>query len=271
MTETKNAIFNVENYVPVFKRELKTDGLVKYIDLINQFLIYANENIYIQNEKYFTYVLFQGIYALCSIFSMLLLYTKNLDITYYHSQKAYYYYTEFISQIGDENNGFLQLSSKDAILFIYRKTIYDISQEMRKESTLTDTENKIYIELLDNCKSINKICIMLINTYTSSTFTDKSEFYRKIIPKLNKIYEIIILSKNKESLFIISIDILERSLQMIKTISCIKLLKIIEVCIKKLENSKSIDLHSINKRLLHSKYEDVIEESIGKISSYLIQ
>ena len=49
---------------------------------------------------------------------MLLLYTKNIDLTISHCNKALYYYIEFIGQIGDENHSYLQLNSKDATLFI---------------------------------------------------------------------------------------------------------------------------------------------------------
>jgi hypothetical protein len=40
---------------------------------------------------------------------------------------------EFIGQIGDDNHSFLQLNSKDASLFVYKKTIFNINNEYRKE------------------------------------------------------------------------------------------------------------------------------------------
>ena len=60
------------------------------------------------------------------IFNTLLLYTKNLNLTVYHCKKAYLFYVEFITQIGDENHSFLQLNSKDAVIFLYKKTIFEI-------------------------------------------------------------------------------------------------------------------------------------------------
>ena len=71
---------------------------------------------------------------------MLLMYTKNLSLTYHNCEKSLFYYIEFIGQIGDDNHSFLQLSSKDAILFIYKKTIFDINNEYRKEfASIVDT------------------------------------------------------------------------------------------------------------------------------------
>tara|TARA_B100000902_G_scaffold272817_1_gene258734 strand:- start:2185 stop:2874 length:690 start_codon:yes stop_codon:yes gene_type:complete len=60
------------------------------------------------------------------------LYTKNLDLTVYHCQKSFYYYIEFIGQIGDSNHQFLQLNSKDAALFVLKKTIFEINEDYRK-------------------------------------------------------------------------------------------------------------------------------------------
>ena len=72
----------------------------------------------------FKYVYLKGVESLTYIFNMLIMYTKNLSLTYYHCEKSLFYYIEFIGQIGDDNHSFLQLSSKDAILFIYKKTIF---------------------------------------------------------------------------------------------------------------------------------------------------
>lgn len=63
------------------------------------------------------------------------MYTKNLNITYIQCQKAVYYYIEFICQIGDSSHSFLQLNSKDATLFVYKKTIFEINNEIIKEFT----------------------------------------------------------------------------------------------------------------------------------------
>ena len=40
--------------------------------------------------------------------------TKNLELTIYHTKKAYLFYVEFIGQIREDNNSYLQLNSKDA-------------------------------------------------------------------------------------------------------------------------------------------------------------
>ena len=65
------------------------------------------------------------------IFNILLLYTNNLDLTVYHSKKSYLYYIEFISQISNDQHSYLQLTTKDASLFILKKTIFQIDNEIK--------------------------------------------------------------------------------------------------------------------------------------------
>ena len=57
---------------------------------------------------------------------------KNINLVSFHLRKSYLYYAEFIGQIGEDSNSYLQLNSKDACLFVYKKTIYDINEEFKK-------------------------------------------------------------------------------------------------------------------------------------------
>jgi hypothetical protein len=56
-----------------------------------------------------------------------------MDIAFYHSQKAFYFYIEFVEQINHDQNAYLKLNSKDAIFFVYKKTIFDIPYDLRKK------------------------------------------------------------------------------------------------------------------------------------------
>ena len=90
----------------------------------------------------------KGIESISHIFTFILLYTKNLELTVYHTKKSYLYYNEFINQINDENNSFLKLNSKDAILFIYKKSIFEIN---KKKGFVIDKKN---IHFCDTVKSV---------------------------------------------------------------------------------------------------------------------
>ena len=88
-----------------------------------------------------TFILLRGLHTLKHIFNTIILYTKNLELTVYHTKKAYLFYVEFIGQIGEDNNSYLQLNSKDATLFVYKKTIFEINNDFR-QSYITNTKEK---------------------------------------------------------------------------------------------------------------------------------
>lgn len=105
----------------------------KYVGLILEYYTFIGEKQNIVHTKKYPYILTRGLDTITHVFSMILFYTKNLELTYYHSQKSFYFYVEFIEQIIDVQNTFLHLSSRDATIFVYKKTIYEINSDCRKE------------------------------------------------------------------------------------------------------------------------------------------
>ena len=168
-----NSLQNVENY----KKDVYTninnnnsimaenhnemDTYMKYVNVINQYLLFGIETIKNKNSEYLKYILIKGLFTISHVFKMLLLLTRNLDLTYYHCQKSYSYYIEFIGQIGDDAITYLQLNSKDAALFVYKKTIFDINQEYKKNYYETKAEEKK-----------NKIISIFIDTYNKLIETE---------------------------------------------------------------------------------------------------
>ena len=101
-------------------------------------------SIYFEPYQVITHMFMHDLSGIMHIlFNMLLLYTKNIDLTISHCNKALYYYIEFIGQIADDSHSYLQLNSKDATLFIYKKTIFELNSEHRKNYTLSK-EDKIF-------------------------------------------------------------------------------------------------------------------------------
>ena len=49
-----------------------------------------------------------------------------------YCKKTLRYYIEFMGQLGEDGNTFLQLNSKDAVLFVYTKTIFEIEAHRNK-------------------------------------------------------------------------------------------------------------------------------------------
>tara|TARA_B100002051_G_scaffold9161_1_gene7817 strand:- start:3609 stop:4415 length:807 start_codon:yes stop_codon:yes gene_type:complete len=110
-----------------------SEAFAKYGLLIVEYLRLAATSKHKGSGEQYAFVLARGVRTLTHVFRMLLLYTRNLDLTWHHCQKAAYYYIEFMGQIGGDAHGFLQLNARDASLFVYRKTIFEVNDQYRRE------------------------------------------------------------------------------------------------------------------------------------------
>ena len=135
-------------------------------DLINQQLNISVEYMKIINDEGFCnhknryYIATKGIETVLHIFNNIIFYTNNPAIAEYHSIRAIYLYKEYISQIVDESNSFLNLNTRDSILFIYKKTIFDIKKEYCK--TTINNQYKNTFDCLYLHGNIIKLCISFL-------------------------------------------------------------------------------------------------------------
>ena len=193
---SKNNILNVDNYNQTFQDTVSTI-FTKYMILLNSYLKQSLDDIFIQNKTYYIYVIKQGITILNNIFKILLLYTKNINIVYYNCQKAYIYYIEFIGQIGEDNHSFLQLNSKDAALFVYKKTIFDINHDIKKDLTTDVQSENIISELNLLIKIYNTILYKMIDTYKLNEVINL--IHTDLHSIMNKIIKLQIDSNNNDN------------------------------------------------------------------------
>jgi len=144
------SLFNINN-TKNYNIKLNENNFHNYYKdicvLLSDFLIYTIDNVNVQNNKYYLFVIRRGLETIVHCYKFLLLYTRNYELGLYHCKKAYIYYVEFIGQIGYNNNSFLQLNSKDATLFVYKKTIFDINDGERKNHTLDSKEKSIMLSI----------------------------------------------------------------------------------------------------------------------------
>ena len=170
-------ISNVENYKKDLNESVNTI-IHKYIECLNEYIIFAISNVHIQKNYYFKYIIIKGLETIYYVFFMLLMYTKNLDLVFYHTSKSFYYYIEFIGQVGDDNHVFLRLTSKDAILFVYKKTIFEINDSYQQTFVSPIDDEKIKFNTIGKA-------LDTINSVLKYTF-DKYEV--KNSPERNNIY-----------------------------------------------------------------------------------
>lgn len=121
--------------------------IIKYISVIFDLFDYAKREKYKYKKDYLNYILKQGLNTMMHIFTHMLMYTKNIDLTFFHLQKGLYYYLEFIQQIKRDEHQFLQFNIKDAIIFVYKKTIYDIDQDYIRHATINSNNREIVEEV----------------------------------------------------------------------------------------------------------------------------
>ena len=134
--ETIFVLSNENNYYVKIKCT-NNDIYKSYSNLINFYVSYSIENMNIKDKEIF----FTGINVIHHIFRMMILYTKNLELSFYNTQQAIYFYVEYISQITDsDDNIFFNLSIKDAVIYVYTRTIFEIRKQYRKKPTSQDNE-----------------------------------------------------------------------------------------------------------------------------------
>jgi len=78
----------------------------KYLSILTEYFKHLEENNFNIYNRYYKYIIINGVNCINNIFKILLLYTNNIELVLYHTQKSFIYYIEFITQIGDENNNF---------------------------------------------------------------------------------------------------------------------------------------------------------------------
>ena len=68
-----------------------------------------------------------GLNLIHRIFDYVLMRTKNIEKAYYYAERTYIYYIEYVEQI-HKTNLHMSLNQSDAILFVYKKTIFELDK-----------------------------------------------------------------------------------------------------------------------------------------------
>jgi hypothetical protein len=124
-TNSYYSLNNIDNYKSTIN-DNSSEIINKYFLLINEYLSFIIENISFKNSVYTKFTVERGFETITHVFTLLLYFSRNLDLAYYHGQKSFYFYVEFIGQISEDKHSFLQLNSRDASMFVYKKTIFDM-------------------------------------------------------------------------------------------------------------------------------------------------
>jgi len=96
-----------------------------YSKIINEYFSALSESEVMKELIFPVSSIYIGVNAIHRVFEIVLIKTKSIEKTYYYSRKAYYYYLEYVEQIYRANLS-QNLNHMDIILFVYKKTIFDM-------------------------------------------------------------------------------------------------------------------------------------------------
>ena len=191
ITLSENADYllnNVTNYKPKITNSLQ-DILTKFVSITTDYMAFISEKINMKNKSHYEFIVERGLVTVTHVFVIIFYFTKNLDLAYYHSQKAYYFFIEFVEQISDDNVTFLQLTSRDATLFVYKRTIYELNNEYIKHITEPSTEDKKILSMMDSHISIYKNIIEFLMKHNELKLDNRKEFITVICNNIKNVSE----------------------------------------------------------------------------------
>ena len=233
---------NIENYKN--KLDIDFSEVTKtYAKLIYEYFKFATENINVMNKSYYKFIIIRGLDTITNVFLNLLYYTKNINLTYFYCEKSFYFYIEFVSQIcNNDEEMYMDLTTKDASIYVYKKTIFEINNKITKCHTNLQNDTfdtiKKYINIFQTyfLKIIQKNKIESEDIENFISFSNKLNTEKKInIEKIDTIIEKLYYKISDVCLF----------------------LKIINILIKKPQQE---DIKNIEKNIFSQEFEENLSE-----------
>jgi len=260
-------LHNSSNYKHLIENSL-SDILNKFVSIIIDFTRFMSEKVTMKNKQYYKFIFEKGIDTLIHVFTIIFYYTKNLELTFYHSQKAYYFYIEFIEQISDDSINFLHLSSRDAIMFVYKKTIFEINNEYRKHMHELTIDEKKLLSLFEIYTNIYKSIFTFIITNNSFDYNNKIDYINMCCNSIKNISDI--LNKNKIKTTQLQYIYMFSKLLQDTSIETNNYFYLLNDFIKKITNTKKLDENIIKTRIYDIEINNFIDNNeINKIIGWI--
>jgi hypothetical protein len=201
--ESDYSLHNTEN----FKKELDchvNEIIQKLSELFIEYFKFIKENLTLKKTNFSRFIIIRGLETIINVFNNILFYTKNLDATYFHSQKAFYLYVEFVGQISEDEKMFLQLSSRDASIYVYKKTIFEINKDNKKKNLEISAFARTNFDIVNTYTDLYKTLLLkLINGdfFNDNHLSCLENIYSKLNNNLLHSSKAIILNQVIEQLY----------------------------------------------------------------------
>jgi hypothetical protein len=254
--ETNYSLNNPDNYKQNFDCIISVIA-EKYSELIIEYYNFIFESIKFKNSDYAKYIIIRGLDTLTNVFLNILFFTKNIELTYFHCQKSFYFYVEFVGQISDDEKSFLQLTSRDATNYVYKKSIYEIHQDLKKPNE--ENYKKKYDAINSYIKIFQMYLLKIINV-------DNPTLSNKYINNVQLLCNKINSCSNK-----ININDIERITEkMYNKINNIDTFFELNVQVLKKYIKNNAILYNIEKKIDLDEFNNKLDDSVAIIISYLL-
>lgn len=255
--EINYSLHNSDNFKKELECEISEVGN-KLSQLFTDYFKFIVENIKLKRTTFSRFIIIRGLDTVVNVFNHILFYTKNIDLTYFHCQKAFYFYVEFVGQISEDEKMFLQLSSKDATTYVYKKTIYDINNDLKKINENISDYTRLKINIINSYVDLYKTLLLhLINNNFNNN--DNLVSLEILYTKLNKLNNKLLIEK---------LNILVDKLYYLIEDSN-KFYNIILLIVKKMVKTPEILENKTNK-FLSNEFADKINEAPDKFVLWFI-
>ena len=167
----------------------KDNIIIQYLLVVQHYIDHCISNTNNKNNSIF----FTGLQMTTNVFRIMLYYTKNLELTMYHTRNGIYYYVEYISQITDtDDNIFFNLTVKDAIMYVYTRTLFDINKNNIKNNSKVED-----LDYLNNYLYFMNLISNIILNFNLDSYTNLlNSLINKLREQINKDKNLVLIDKN---------------------------------------------------------------------------
>lgn len=160
MQNNKYSLIKSSNYNNYLISNLK-EIINNYIHILLNYILLFNQKINMDDGNIKFFILKKGISTINHVFLFILYYTKNLEVTFYHSQHSYIFYLEFIEQLNFNLSNSIKITINDAVTFVYKKNIYNVNNLI---NNITEQEKQIFGQIEELLKIYSGIIDIFIST-----------------------------------------------------------------------------------------------------------
>jgi hypothetical protein len=225
-----------------FKQKLDINNInifKTYANIITLYLKNFYNNIITENIHYKEFIMIRGIDTIANIFRIVLYYTKDINFVYFYCKQSYLLYIQYIFQLNNINSATTNYS-KNAIEYIYKKSIFNIDNNFKQNIHSVSLEEKQNFNIINN--HITSLNIIL------------SKIIYNDINDVDIIFEQTITYFNNINLIEADYNVINICLNNNKNLNNSKYCEIMSLIFKKIYKNKN-NIIKLKQKIFHNDYD----------------